>query len=61
MEAVLANWKTTSAGVAAILVAVADMLSGFSTGNTGHLAADITAIIGGVGLIAAKDAVTKGS
>ena len=57
MNSILANWKTTSAGVAAILTALADMATAFSHGNiTANLSTDITAIVAGVGLIFAGDA-----
>jgi len=54
---ILQNWKTTSAGVAAILTALADMATAFSHGAiTGNLSGDVTAIVAGVGLIFASDA-----
>jgi hypothetical protein len=53
----LTNWKTTAAGVAAILTALADMATAFSHGTiSGSLSADVAAIIAGIGLIFAKDA-----
>lgn len=53
----LTNWKTTAAGVASILTALADLATAFSQGNiSGNLATDVTAIIAGVGLLFAKDA-----
>ena len=56
----LANWKTTAAGVAAILTALADMATAFSHGViSGNLTADVTGVIAGIGLIVAKDASSK--
>ena len=53
----LTNWKTTAAGVAAILTALADMVTALSQGSiSGTLTADVTGIIAGLGLIFAKDA-----
>ena len=58
----LINWKTSLAGAAAVLGALADMVTAASNGQiSGHLTADITAIITGVGLIFAKDATTVGT
>jgi hypothetical protein len=58
----LINWKTNLAGAAAVLGALTDMVTTASQGQiTGHLTADITAIITGVGLIFAKDASTVGT
>ena len=51
------HWKTTLAGVAAILGALTDVVSAASQGNlSGHLPADITAVITGIGLVYAADA-----
>lgn len=55
MSTILANWKTTLAGVGTILSALGDIAASFSKGNTGHIQADITAIIAGIGLLVAKD------
>jgi hypothetical protein len=54
----IANWKTTLAGVALILGAVADLLTQLTSGewNGDRLIADYTAFTGGVGLIFAQDA-----
>lgn len=52
------NWKTTSAGIAAILTAGGDIIHSISTGTPVNWNVDIPAIIGGIGLIAAKDATT---
>jgi hypothetical protein len=58
MQQVLSNWKTTLAGVAAILGALADVAHQASVGtfDPNHLMADWTAIVAGIGLIAARDA-----
>jgi hypothetical protein len=51
------NWKTTAAGVAAILTALADMALAFSHGTiSGNLSADAAGILAGIGLIFARDA-----
>jgi hypothetical protein len=55
MKSILANWKTTAAGVAAILAALADMLGAVAHGTPPNLSADILAIMAGVGLIVAHD------
>jgi hypothetical protein len=53
----LTNWKTTAAGAATILTALADMTTAFSHGTiSGNLSTDMTAILAGIGLIFAKDA-----
>ena len=58
----LINWKTSLAGAAAILGALTDVATTASQGQiTGHLTADITAVITGIGLIFAKDATTVGT
>jgi lysozyme family protein len=55
--AALVNWKTSLAGVGAILGAVVDVIHQVSTGNIDptHLMADWTAVTTGIGLIVAKD------
>lgn len=57
MKNFLANWKTTAAGIAAVLGALAHVLNGFATGDwsINTLMADISAAGAGVGLIFAKD------
>jgi hypothetical protein len=56
MKAMLTNWKTTSAGVAAILTALADMATGLSHGTiSGNLTVDIAGIVTGIGLLYAAD------
>lgn len=51
------NWKTNASGAALILGALADIATGLAHGTvSGNLPADLTAIIGGIGLIFAKDA-----
>ena len=50
------NWRTTTAGIAAILTAVGDIAHGISTGNLSNLQTDILAIVTGIGLIFASDA-----
>ena len=56
------NWKTTLAGVGAILIAVGGALKSVFDGDAStnlDIAATIAAITIGVGLIAAKDADKK--
>lgn len=53
------NWKTTLAGIGAILVAVGTALSSVFDGNPAtsfDMVTTITALSAGVGLILAKDA-----
>lgn len=53
----MTNWKTTAAGIGAILGALADIATGLGHGTiTTNLTTDVAAIIAGVGLILAKDA-----
>ena len=49
------SYRTTLAGIAAILVAAASVLTGFSDGTAVDWTAVIGAVIAGVGLIAARD------
>lgn len=53
----MTSWKTTAAGVAAILGGVGDVLHQFATGqfDQTHLMLDWTAVTTGIGLIMAKD------
>lgn len=56
------NWKTTAAGVGAILVAVGGALKALFDGDPAtnlDVASTIAAITAGIGLIAAKDAEKK--
>jgi hypothetical protein len=53
MEKFIENWKTTSAGIAAALMAVADLISPGS--GIPDFKADITALVAAFGLIFAKD------
>ena len=56
------NWKTTLAGVGAILIAVGGALKSVFDGDPStnlDIAATIAAVTAGVGLIAAKDAEKK--
>jgi hypothetical protein len=49
------SYKTTLAGIAAILVAAASVLAGLSDGTAVDWTAVIGAVIAGIGLIAARD------
>jgi hypothetical protein len=55
----MSNWKTTAAGVGAILVAVGTVVSGLAHGTSVDWSACIAAVMAGIGLIAAKDAPGK--
>jgi len=59
---ILINWKTSFAGLAAILTALGDMFTQIGTGNigSGAIEKDILAIIVGAGLLAAKDSNVTG-
>jgi hypothetical protein len=52
------NWKTTGSGIAAICTAIGDITHSISTHTPINWNVDVPAIIGGVGLIAAKDGST---
>lgn len=52
------NWKTTGAGIAAILVAVSAALTAFTDGDPAtsvDFASLLAAVIAGIGLICARD------
>jgi hypothetical protein len=53
MEKFIENWKTTSAGIAAALMAVADLINPGS--GVPDFKSDIFAIVAACGLIFAKD------
>lgn len=53
MSKLFANWKTTSAGLAAILVALADIIH--PVGGVPNLNGDIPAILAGIVGLFAKD------
>lgn len=55
LKSILTNYKTTAAGATMILGAVTDMLNSVAHGTPLNLPADLTAITGGIGLIAAGD------
>lgn len=56
MVSILANWKTTSLGVAAILAALGDVATAIGHGTSPNIDADVTGLITGFGLIFAGDA-----
>ena len=56
MMAFLTNWKTSLAGIAAVLLAIGTLLKGLSAGDTSGLVTQISALIAGFGLLFAKDA-----
>jgi uncharacterized membrane protein len=53
------NWKTTAAGVGAILCAIGSALGALSAGTPVDYTPVIAAVLAGVGLIVAKDSATK--
>ena len=50
------NWKTTGAGIGAILVAIGSVLTSISDSLPVDYTTAIAAILAGIGLIVAKDA-----
>lgn len=52
----IVSWKTSAAGLGAILTALADVAHSIGTGTAINWNVDIPAIIGGIGLLTAKDA-----
>ena len=61
MLGLLTNWKTTLAGAGTILAALADIATSASHGTVSpNLATDLTGILVGLGLVAAKDGSTPG-
>lgn len=64
MDNIGSSWKTTSAGITMIAAAVVGLVFAYKNNalNEGNVTAAITAIVGGAGLIVAKDKnVTGGS
>lgn len=53
------NWKTSAAGVGAILCAIGSALSALSAGTPVDYTPVVVAIVAGVGLIFARDSATK--
>lgn len=51
------NWKTTAAGVGAILIALGSILNAVATGDFEGISGGIAALVAGVGLLAAGDAI----
>lgn len=49
------SWKTSSAGIAAILAGVAAGFSAYSKGDMAGMSTAIAGIIGGIGLMMARD------
>jgi hypothetical protein len=54
----LKNWKTSLAGLSAILTAVGDIAHSLSTNTPISWNVDVAAITGGIGLLLAKDSTT---
>jgi hypothetical protein len=52
----MANWKTTAAGIGAILTAVGTVAVALANGTPVDWSTAIAAVMAGIGLIAAKDA-----
>lgn len=55
MNSILKNWKTTAAGLVAILGAAIDVLNAVAHGTQPNLEADFAAVTAGFGLIFAHD------
>ena len=55
------NWKTTCAGIGAILVAVGTVIGALAHGTPVDWTSCIAAVMAGIGLIAAKDAPKAGA
>jgi hypothetical protein len=53
----MGSWKTTSAGIAAVLGGLVTLYFSYKAGtlNEGSITAAVTAILGGLGLIFARD------
>lgn len=56
----LVSWKTTIAGVAALMSALGHLLNALANGDTSTLATDAPLIIAAIGVIFAKDANVSG-
>lgn len=54
------SWKTSLGGLGMILGALSDIVHGLSASVAINWQADITAIIGGIGLLCAKDSNVTG-
>lgn len=55
MGNILVSWRTSLTGIGAILAAIADIIHSLAVGTPVNWNVDIPAIIGGIGLMAAKD------
>jgi hypothetical protein len=55
------NWRTSTAGVAAVVYAIADLIVMFhdSTWDAHRIGVDVMAIMTGVGLVSARDGVVS--
>lgn len=49
------SWKTTAAGIGAILGGLASIIAALTGGEGGSIEGGIAAILAGVGLLAARD------
>ena len=56
----LVNWKTTIAGVAALMSAAGHLLNAIANGDTSTIATDGPLIIAAIGVIFAKDSNVTG-
>ena len=56
------SWKTTSAGITMIVSGIIGFYFAYKTGNVneGTITGSVTAILGGIGLILAKDSNVTG-
>lgn len=49
------NWKTSAAGIAALLTSIGALINAIQTGDYSNLSTIIAGIAGGIGLLFAKD------
>lgn len=56
MIAFLMNWKTTIAGIGALLTSTGHLLTNLASGDTSSIATDLPMIMAALGLLFAKDA-----
>ncbi len=59
-EKIGTNWKTSAAGIGMILGALGDIAHNISVGTPVNFSVSLTAIVAGIGLLAAKDSNVTG-
>lgn len=52
---ILANWKTTLAGIGTFATAFGHLANGLANGDTGSISTDLPLIFASIGLLFAKD------